>query len=269
MKNNTIFVDSDLLWDNISELPYFRGFLRAIEGRFLREISFKEPVLDLGCGDGHFGAKTFPCINLVGIDPSFDTIRSAKQYDFYKGLICCNGNYLPFGQNSYKTVVSNSVLEHIEEVNEVLKEAFRILEEEGRLIITVPNDNFTSNLSVARFFDWLKFSALANSYRKWFNHISRHHHVDHTKVWAERLMSANFKITDSFQYFPPDFLSVLEWGHYFSLPSLIWKVLTGKWILFPSKNNVFLRIIHAFLIKYFMKDPVSEEGAYSLIVAQK
>ena len=40
-----------LLWKNISELPYFRGLLRAVEGCFYQDIHLEEPILDLGCGD--------------------------------------------------------------------------------------------------------------------------------------------------------------------------------------------------------------------------
>ena len=57
--NNNIDTQ-DLLWQNISELPYFRGFLRSIEGKYFRELNLEGQVLDLGCGDGHFCAKTLP-----------------------------------------------------------------------------------------------------------------------------------------------------------------------------------------------------------------
>ena len=55
----TVTQQKDYLWLNLRELPYFRGLLRAIEGRFYEEIELAEPVLDLGCGDGQFAAVTF------------------------------------------------------------------------------------------------------------------------------------------------------------------------------------------------------------------
>ena len=57
--NVTTIKDSDFLWTQISELPYFRGLLRAVEAKFYQDLTLKRPVLDVGCGDGHFAARTF------------------------------------------------------------------------------------------------------------------------------------------------------------------------------------------------------------------
>lgn len=260
---------NDLLWENISELPYFRGFLRAIEGRFLRSYEFDEPILDIGCGDGHFSARTFPGFHMYGVDPSHKTIRFAKNFEFFNGLVCAQGGTLPFNSEFFGSVVSNSVLEHIQGVDEVLEEIYRILKVRGKLFITVPNSNFTEHLSVARFFDQIKFDGLAAAYRSWFNKISRHRHVDTHAQWQERLKVANFRIIESFEYFPPAFLNVLEWGHYLGLPSWINKQITGKWVLYSSKNNFCLKTIEQYLRKYYESDPRSEFGAYSLIIARK
>ena len=51
--------EKDYLWENIKDLPYFRAVLRAVEARFYQDIALSQPVLDLGCGDGHFASKTF------------------------------------------------------------------------------------------------------------------------------------------------------------------------------------------------------------------
>ena len=262
-------MSNDLLWENISELPYFRGFLRAIEGRFLRSYEFKAPILDLGCGDGHFSARTFSDYHMYGVDPSQKAIRLAKKFNFYDGLVCSQGSFLPLNSGFFASVISNSVLEHIPGVDEVIKEVYRILIPRGRLFITVPNSNFTEYLSVARFYDQIKMKSLAAAYRAWFNRISRHHHVDSPAQWRERLINSKFRIIESFDYFPPAYLRVLEWGHYFGLPSWINRQITGKWVLYNSKRNLWLKAIDRFLRKYYESDPVSRIGAYSLIVAQK
>ena len=262
-------LDSDLLWKNISELPYFRGFLRAIEGRFYKELHLDQPVLDLGCGDGHFGARTFEKLCVLGIDPSYKIIRKANSYHFYTNLICCLGKNLPFRSGSYQTIISNSVLEHISDVDAVIVEVFKVLEKSGRFIISVPNENFSSYLSIALFFDRLGLSKFARYYRKWFNFISRHYHVESTITWNKRLEKAGFKIIQSFEYFPPKFLMILEWGHYLGLPALINKLFTGRWVLFPSKRNLCLRVLYSFLKGHYEKKPISEKGAYTFIIAQK
>lgn len=59
----------DLLWRHLKDLPYFRALLRAVEARFYQDIPLVEPVLDLGCGDGHFASAMPLHPPFVGMDP--------------------------------------------------------------------------------------------------------------------------------------------------------------------------------------------------------
>ena len=61
-------------------------------------------------------------------------------------------------------------------------------------------------------------------------------------------------------------MSVLEWGHYFGLPSLIVHVFTRKWILSPTRAN--LHFTEKFLRKYASTDPV-DDGSYTFYIARK
>jgi len=259
----------DLLWKNISVLPYFRGFLRAIEGRFFQGLSIEGEILDLGCGDGHFSATTFPHNIIKGIDPSFKSLGLAKNHNFYSGLVCSKGDRLPFAKASFKTVISNSVLEHIPDVDSVINEAVRVLEDSGRLVITVPNSNFTQNLSLACFFDRLRLTGLASGYRKFFNWISRHYHPDPSNMWVDRLIDKKLSIVKTWNYFPSNYLRILEWGHYFGLPFWVNNQLFGRWILVQSKSNWLLRKIYFWLYPYFSTMAQGSEGAYTFIIAEK
>ncbi|MBE2223361.1 MAG: hypothetical protein IAF02_17610, partial [Anaerolineae bacterium] len=51
--------EDDLLWRQLKTIPAFRAVLRAIESRFYFAVDLPGPVLDLGCGDGHFAQMTF------------------------------------------------------------------------------------------------------------------------------------------------------------------------------------------------------------------
>lgn len=271
LKMKTKNPPDDLLWRNISELPYFRGFLRTVEGSYFLDIGLDQPILDLGCGDGHFSSRTFAKINihLIGIDPDFASLKDASEHQVFDYLICAQGNQLPFPDGLYKTIISNSVLEHISDVNAVILELNRVITTNGRLLITVPNDNFTKNLSIAKYFDAIRFRRIANLYRKLFNKISRHFHTDSQADWIGRLEKTGFSIIDSWNYFTEKSLSILEWGHYFGLPSWInWK-LFNHWVLFPSINNPMLRKIYHWLKIHVAKDQKSENGAYSFIIAIK
>jgi len=259
----------DLLWQNISGLPYFRGFLRSIEGKYFRELDLQGEILDLGCGDGHFTSTTLPGLNVQGIDPAFFSLKAAKKLGYFSGLICSKGNQIPFHESSFNTIISNSVLEHIPDVDSVIHEIARLLKGGGKFIISVPNSNFTENLSIALFFDRLKLTRFADNYRKLFNWISRHHHPDPEEVWLDRFRKNGFSIKGKWNYFPPEYLKILEWGHFFGLPTLVNFKLFGRWILNPSTSNILLKRIYWWLHPYFIGETKSENGAYTFIVAEK
>jgi SAM-dependent methyltransferase len=263
MKNKNL----DLFWRNISSLPYFRGFLRAVEGRYYQDINMPPPILDLGIGDGHFASETFSRSIDVGIDPAFIELRNAKQKKGCEFHICGSGDRLPFESGYFSTVFSNSVLEHINDLETVFYEVKRILNDNGIFIITVPNDNFTKNLSIGRFLNWLGLKNWAESYQHFFNKLSRHYHTDPVSKWEERLEFAGFKIIKSWNYFPKTSLKILEWGHLFGIPSWFSKKIFGKWILVPSQWNLW--VVSVWLKKHYLLDQESPEGAYTFFISKK
>ena len=107
---------------------------RSIESKYLNDKTFVRPILDIGCGDGVFAAAVFEEKIDTGIDFDVSEIERAKQYDAYSELLVCPAHKIPKKHNSYGTIFSNSVLEHIPELMPVLKEARRLLK---------PGDIFT------------------------------------------------------------------------------------------------------------------------------
>ena len=63
------YQQDDLLWRQLKTIPAFRAILRAVESRFYYSVPLPEPVLDVGCGDGHFSQMTFDRPLTAGIDP--------------------------------------------------------------------------------------------------------------------------------------------------------------------------------------------------------
>ena len=117
----------EILWRHLSSLPYFRGFLRAIEDRFFQEITIEAPVLDLGSGDGHFAAAAFKEKLDVGMDPWVAPTLEARRRQAYRSLVLAEGGHIPFRSQSFNTVTSVSVMEHIQELEPVLEEVMRVL----------------------------------------------------------------------------------------------------------------------------------------------
>lgn len=258
---------ADLLEANVAELPYFRGFLRAVEARYYQAIVLPQPVLDMGAGDGHFAARTFKKKITIGLDPAFVSLNEAKGFEAYDLLLNSRGDRIPCKAESFACVISNSVLEHIPDVDAVLIEIYRIIKPGGKLVITVPNDRFTRNLSIALFLENRGWRKMADAYRKWFNRISRHYHPEAPGQWQKRLEDAGFQIREKWDYFPPESLRILEWGHYFGLPNWINKKILGRWVLFPRIG--YNRMIFRKLLKKYSQEQKAPDGAYSLFVAQK
>lgn len=257
----------DHLWRQISSLPYFRGFLRAVEARFYENIDLPSPTLDLGCGDGHFASLTFQRKLEVGIDPWEGPLKQAKRSGAYISLIKESGDHIPYADGYFASVISNSVLEHIPDLDPVIHEVSRVLKSGGAFIFCVPNHQFLGNLSIANFLDLLKLKKLAGSYRRFFNRISRHHHCDDPETWEKRLEENGLELVDWWHYFSPRAFHVLEWGHYFGLPSLLLKKLFGRWILAPYRWNLFA--VEMITRPLYNESSIQPTGSYTFYIARK
>lgn len=253
----------DLLWRHLKSLPAFRALLRAVEARFYRAVHIPGPVLDLGCGDGHFAGMAFDEPLAVGADPWWGPLQKARRARAYRLNVQAMGDALPFASDCFGSVISNSVLEHIPDVQPVLDEASRVLRPGGRLVITMPSDLFTENLGGARL---LRPFGLADGYRRFFNRISRHAHTDPPELWAERLSQAGFRILRWQAYFSTGALRALELGHVQGLPAALLHFLTGHWIVAPWRSS--LRPTERWL-RPFYEEPAGETGAYLFFLAEK
>jgi len=184
----------DYLWLNLSTLPYFRGLLRAVEARHYPEFDLPSPILDLGCGDGNFVTIAFDKKVDVGIDPWTGPVHQAVREGGYHLVVQGAGARMPFPDAHFASGFSNSVLEHIPDLESVLVEMARVLKPDAPFVFCVPNHNFLANLSVSNFFDRIGLRKLGDAYRAFFNRISRHEHCDPPEVWKERLERAGFRI---------------------------------------------------------------------------
>lgn len=271
---------SDLLQRHLRDLPAFRALLRAVEARFYADLPIPEPVLDLGCGDGHLASAAFDDPLAAGFDPWWAPLREARQRRTHRTLALAEGARMPFPKDCFGSVVSNSVLEHIPDLGPVLSETARVLRPGGWFYFCVPGPNFLPFLSIGRAMDRLGLPTLGDAYRRFFGRISRHHHCDGPRRWEERLAAVGLELVEVWPYFSRRALAALEWGHYLGLPSLVSKILTGRWVLWGSRANLWLteRLIRPFYEERLSQPPQardncdvddSSRGAYLFFVARK
>ena len=268
--NETHFLASitqdDLLWRQLKTIPAFRAILRAVEARFYFAVDLPEPTLDVGCGDGHFSRIVFDRKLAAGIDPWWNPLKKAQRSEMYDLALQSMGDKLPFADGHFASAFSNSVLEHIPDVQPVLNETNRVLQLHGRFLITMPSHNFTNYLGGAAFLRRLGLPGAAAWYQRFFNRIARHAHTDPAEVWAERLAQAGFGIERWQYYFSKKALRALEWGHVQGVPSAIMHALTGHWIVAPWTSS--LQRTEKWL-RPFYDEPFPADGTYLLIVARK
>jgi SAM-dependent methyltransferase len=254
----------------LRELPAFRALLRAVEADFYVDLPKPAPVLDLGCGDGHFAQVAFADPLDVGLDPWWAPLREARQRGHHHRLTHASGATMPFADDSFATVVSNSVLEHIPDVQPVLGEVARVLRPEGWFHFAVPGPNFRRYLSVARLLDAVGLARPAEAYRGLFDTISRHYDYFSPAQWHAKLAAARLHVVRWWGYFSPGALAALEWGHPLGLPSVVAKALSGRWLLAPTRWNLWLteRVLNRFYQEP-LPESGSEGGAYLFFSARK
>lgn len=110
----------------------------------LLEVKSYNSVLDVGCGDGYF-AKKIPDTIYTGIDISGKMIKIAEKKKITNAtFIAMSSDNLDFHDNVFDKVVCMEVLEHLSicELEETIKELYRVIRPDGQLIVTVPSINY-------------------------------------------------------------------------------------------------------------------------------
>ncbi len=163
------------------------GFWRAAEVAALRETgrsgeTYAAPVLDLGCGDGLVTSLVLRRM-AVALDPDADALAHATRLGIYERSIPRAMEESGLPENSFGTVVSNSVLEHAVHIDAALGGAARVLKPGGRLIFTCPTEAFSRWLA-------LPFRGYASDRNQHFQHLN----LWPVEEWERRLKRAGLQM---------------------------------------------------------------------------
>jgi len=90
-------------------------------------------TLDVGCGIGDLIAYR---PNTVGVDINPHTVKWCKSQDMDVNIM--EFNKIPFCYGEFDSVIMDNVLEHIYDPAPILSEIYRVLVDEGILVIGVP-----------------------------------------------------------------------------------------------------------------------------------
>ena len=226
-----------ILRSHLREMPFHRVIMRSIEAQILSEIDFPRPILDIGCGDGHFGSVVFPGGADVGLDPGIGDLAEAAGRGVYRLLVGADSGAMPFPPAAFSSVVSNCVFEHIPDIDRTVAEIARVVKPGGTFACTVIGERFSEFLTDARAWRRLGLGAVHRAYLAWFNRKSVHFHFDSPATWRSRFERAGFDVVRWRYYLSPRAAHAFHWSHYVSLPHLVAKRATGRWVPFPRLTD--------------------------------
>lgn len=141
-------MDRALLSQFLHQYPFqpATGYWRAIEiAHVLQHTLPSGRGLDVGCGDGRLTAlvaERTGWTNVVGVDPDAAEIELASRTGIYADLHATSAAEIPEPDCSFDWAFSNSVLEHVDDIDGILREVSRLLRPSGHLILTVPGPDF-------------------------------------------------------------------------------------------------------------------------------
>jgi len=249
--------------------PLALALERIVECRLYQDRLFARPVLDIGCGEGLFAHLLFEYKVDTGIDPNSRELERAKKLDSYDELIKCFGSSIPKPDGFYKTIFSNSVLEHIEDIDPVFSEAFRVLAPGGYFYFTAPSERFERYTFTAILLHTLGLNRLEKAWRTFFNRFWVHYHCYSPRGWAECGQRAGFEVAEAFSYNPKRACLLNTFLTPLGLPAMICKKITNKWILFPVLRKLYIPLVALLLRSILRGAEKSDEGGLVFVALRK
>lgn len=167
-------------WDETNPLNMLHGSFTAGRFAYFRAVLDRtgrnpagQRALDVGCGGG-FMAEEFARLGcrVVGIDPSPVSISTARRHAESSALkieyVVAAGERLPLDSESFEIAYCCDVLEHVSDLNLVVKETARILKPGGIYLFDTVNRTTASKvLAIKVMQDWRLTRVVDTSLHAW------------------------------------------------------------------------------------------------------
>jgi SAM-dependent methyltransferase len=232
MEQNNLSFNTEFLSRYLRIAPAALAAERTMECNILSTRAFTRPVLDIGCGDGVFAHVLFADKVDTGIDLDPVEIARARTLSAYQELLVCGGSDIPKPDGSYQTIFSNSVLEHIPDLEPVLREAHRLLVPGGTFFVTIPTDQWERTVLPSRLLHLLGLKRLAEWYGRFYNSFWKHYRALPIKDWTNLFEWVGFKIVDVQTYSSANMTTTLDVFTPLAAPAMVSKRVLGRWIPF-------------------------------------
>lgn len=237
---------------------------RTQECILLSKHNFEGPILDIGCGDGIFANVLFSKTIDVGIDPNKKELQRAQKTNKYDELIACYGDNIPKPNNSFKTIFSNSVMEHIPDIKPVLKESYRLLDNDGRLYLTLPTQLFDKYTFGYQLLSKLGMKNKGNRFSSFFNKFWSHYHYYDAAGWHDLFRDIGFKVEFEQEYGKKSMCMFNDFMAFFSFPSFLTRKIANTWFWSSKWRSKYVSVL-APLVPLNFKNIEAQQGKGGLI----
>jgi SAM-dependent methyltransferase len=250
--------------------PLALAFERYLECELFLNKTFVHPILDLGCGDGLFSYILFDEKIDTGIDLNNDELACAKKLQCYDELICCPGDKIPKPDGLYQTIFSNSVLEHIDTLEPVFKEVYRLLSTNGRLYLTIPSIDFEQYTTINQLLLKIGFSQVASRYQKFCSKIIwRQSHYHTIKEWESIVSTFGFEVVDSFTYDKKRICLLNNFLYPFGILGLMNKRFLKRWVWVPAIRRIVIFPLYSISKQILNNDEHQTNGGLVFLELKK
>jgi SAM-dependent methyltransferase len=185
---------------------------KAIELASLRQRLLEGRGLDIGCGDGIVGGVLIESAGLKelhGVDISA-VDEGAIRARGYAGYTIGDMQALPHEAGSFDYVVGVCVIEHVPDLDAVLREARRVLRPGGRLCFTTPAPAYRDAQLLVRLLRSLGLRRKAALYQDFRDVMAKHHHYLSEEAWRQRLAEKGFEAVEIEPIFSRGQLAIYE-----------------------------------------------------------
>lgn len=239
----------------------FRSLELKATYELVKDINFKQPSLDLGCGDGYISSLLFNDQFSYGLDNNeAGDVQVAQEKKRYGKFLLEWAENMSLKSNSLNFVFSNSVIEHIPPQEAVLKEVARVLKPKGRFLFTTPSNNFRNFLYVSNILDNIGLHPIAQMYSNERNKRLNHYHLYSADEWKKRLAKYGFEIERISYCIPKQTLQLWD--------KMALEVLARKIFDPQAEEHVYAKY-EAELKRHLKMKLVDDEGADLVICAVK
>jgi ubiquinone/menaquinone biosynthesis C-methylase UbiE len=154
----------------------------------------RTPVLDVGCGDGHWWThRDNSARKVYGIDISTSEVLQAKKR--ITAEVVDISKDVPFSEVRFKEIIGNCSLEHVRDIDAALGNLLKAAAPGARLVLFVPTPQWAFQGYTLTFL--LKhFPRLAMTFSGALNGFFQHWHLYEMPVWQAILKNNGWKVTE-------------------------------------------------------------------------